>query len=334
MTATAKATARAGSNIAFIKYWGVADASLNLPLNNSISMTLGDLYTTTTVEWDPDGLLKADILHIDGAAAAGSKAERVSRHLDRVARLAGIDRPPARVASHNNFPMASGIASSASAFAALSVAAAAALGLHLDASALSALARKGSGSASRSLFGGYVEWERGCDDASSIAHPLQPADHWALIDLVAVVSTAEKTVSSASGHTLAHTSPLNTARIASLDRALDEVRSALATRNLAELGTAIEQDALAMHAVMMTSTPSLLYWQPTTLAILQAVRRWRATEGLSVYFTIDAGPNVHLICEPAAAAAVSSRLQQLDGVQAVLSSGPGAGATLIQEALF
>ena len=332
MTATAKATARAGSNIAFIKYWGVADASLNLPLNNSISMTLGDLYTTTTVEWDPDGPLKADILHIDGAAAAGSKAERVSRHLDRVARLAGIDRPPARVASHNNFPMASGIASSASAFAALSVAAAAALGLHLDASALSALARKGSGSASRSLFGGYVEWERGCDDASSIAHPLQPADHWALIDLVAVVSTAEKTVSSASGHTLAHTSPLNTARIASLDRALDEVRSALATRNLAELGTAIEQDALAMHAVMMT--PSLLYWQPATLAILQAVRRWRATEGLSVYFTIDAGPNVHLICEPAAAAAVSSRLQQLDGVQAVLSSGPGAGATLIQEALF
>jgi diphosphomevalonate decarboxylase len=333
-TMSFKATARAGSNIAFIKYWGVADPHLNIPLNNSISMTLGALHTTTTVEWDVAGYLSADQIVIDGVRAEGPKAERVTRHLDFIRHLAGDRRFRARVVSRNNFPMASGIASSASAFAALTMAACTAIGLSLDRTQLSAIARRGSGSASRSIFGGYVEWERGGSDATSVARQLFPPDYWPLRDVVAVVSTNEKTVSSQNGHALALTSPLNSARVDAVYGMLQEVRNAIALRDLEHLGPLIEQDALAMHAVMMTSRPSLLYWQPGTLEVLHAVRRWREEDGLPVYFTIDAGPNVHLLCEPAFERELLRRLQTLSSVRTVMTSGPGEGAEVIDQHLF
>ncbi len=240
----------------------------------------------------------------------------------------------ARVVSQNNFPMASGIASSASGFAALTVAGCAALGLDLTPTQLSALARRGSGSASRSILGGYVEWEKGRDDATSAARQIQPADHWDLLDIVAIVSAAEKAVSSESGHLLAVSSPFNMARIDHIDALLLEVRSAIATRDIQRLGVAIERDALAMHAVMMTSTPSLLYWQPGTLEVMQAVRQWREQDKLPVYFTIDAGPNVHLICESTYRATVADRLRTLQSVQQVLISKPGPGPILLDSHLF
>jgi diphosphomevalonate decarboxylase len=327
-----KATYRVGSNIAFIKYWGVADTALNLPLNNSISMTLADLYTTTTVAWDSVGRLVEDEYTIDGVRLTKPASDRLTRHLDRLRALARVDWR-AQIASRNNFPIASGIASSASGFAALTVAGCRALGLDLDDTQLSALARRGSGSASRSLFGGFVEWVRGQDDASSVAHSLYPPEHWALDDIVAVVSSAAKSVSSEGGHRLAATSPLLSGRIANLDNALRTVRQAIAERDLRRLGPVIEQDALAMHAVMMTSTPSLLYWQPGTLEILHAVHRWRG-DGLAVYFTIDAGPNVHLICEEKDAPTVVARLEQLSSVQQIITSSPGPGPQEMQTHLF
>jgi diphosphomevalonate decarboxylase len=329
-----KATARAGSNIAFIKYWGVADPRINLPLNNSISLTLGALHTTTTVEWDTVGALALDEVTIDGDRVDGKKAERVTQHLDIIRQLASKHHYRARVVSRNNFPMASGIASSASAFAALTVAACAALDLSYDRVKLSAIARRGSGSASRSIFGGYVEWERGNDDTSSVARQLFPGEHWNLRDVVAIISTAEKAVSSASGHMMAITSPFNAARIDSLYTALQEVRAAITMRDLTRLGPLIEQDALAMHGVMMTGKPSLLYWQPGTIEVLQAVRRWREEDGFPVYFTIDAGPNVHLICEPAFERELLKRLNTVSSVRSTVSSGPGEGAELIDQHLF
>ena len=327
-----KATFRVGSNIAFIKYWGVADPALNLPLNNSISMTLAAAHTTTTVRWDSEGRLKEDEFTIDDVRFTRERADRLVRHLNRLRRVAGVEIR-AQVVSRNNFPMASGIASSASGFAALTVAGCAALGIQLNNTELSALARQGSGSASRSLFGGFVEWERGLDHSSSVARQLYPPDYWPLMDIVAVVSGAEKQVSSEGGHQIAATSPLLAGRLSSLDFALPDVRQALAERNLARLGPVLEQDALAMHAVMMTSTPSLLYWQPGTLEVLQAVRQWR-TAGLPVYFTIDAGPNVHLICEARDAAAVQAKLQTLASVQSVIVSPPGPGPERLATHLF
>jgi diphosphomevalonate decarboxylase len=329
-----KATVRAGSNIAFIKYWGVADAEINIPLSNSISMTLADAHTTSTVEWLPASALPADEITIDGKRLDVAAAERLVRHLDRLRALAGDDRR-ARVVSRNNFPMASGIASSASGFAALTVAGSAALGLDLDATRLSALARRGSGSASRSLFGGFVEWEQGHDDATSVARPLAPASHWPLVDIVAVVSSAAKSVSSEMGHTFATGSPLNAGRIESLGCALGEVRDAIAARDLRLLGPIIERDALAMHAVMMTGLPSLLYWQPGTLEVMHACRRWRHEAGIQVYFTIDAGPNVHLICTAADADAVVARLRaEVTALEGLIQSAPGPGPTLLDAHLF
>ena len=358
-----KATCRAGSNIAFIKYWGVVDAAtsvgggqppvagegLNIPLNNSISMTLADAHTTTTVAWEDSACLPEDTVTIDGEQLGGPAAERVVAHLDRLRGLAGVsDR--ARVVSNNNFPMASGIASSASGFAALTVAGAAALGLRLDATRLSAVARLGSGSASRSLFGGFVEWERGWGggesggasllrldsallDSRSVSHQMHDESHWALRDVIAIVSAGAKRVNSSSGHRLAATSPFNAARTQCVGEWLETVRHAIAERSLSLLGPILEADALAMHGVMMTSTPSLLYWEPGTLEVLHAVRAWRE-EGVPVYFTIDAGPNVHLICEADAAAEVERRVGALPAVRRVLTSGPGTGPQLLDGHLF
>ncbi len=327
-----KTTVRAGSNIAFIKYWGVADPAINLPLNNSISMTLAEAFTTTTLEWVEQGLT-SDEITLDGERLSPQAATRLIAHLDLLRGLTDVDYR-ARVVSRNNFPMASGIASSASGFAALTVAGTRALGLDLGPTELSALARRGSGSASRSLFGGFVEWEQGHDDASSVAFQRHAADYWDLVDVVVVVSSAAKHVSSAGGHTLAATSPLNAGRIASLDAALSAVREAIDHRDLDLLGPVIEQDALAMHGVMMTSTPSLLYWQPGTLEILQAVRRWREYDRLPVYFTIDAGPNVHLICERSTVQPLLERLSALASVKRTIVSGPGLAPHAMGEHLF
>jgi len=331
-----KTTIRAGSNIAFIKYWGVDDASINLPQTSSISMTLADAHTTTTVEWqgvESQGNSAQDEITIDGRTLAGEAGARLVRHLDRIRTLAGTTQR-ARVASINNFPMASGIASSASGFAALTVAACQAVGLDLDATELSSLARLGSGSASRSLFGGFVQWDRGEDHATSVARMLYPPEHWQLYDLVAIVSSAEKKVSSEGGHRLAATSPLNMARVQHVKTLLPTVQEAIAERNLAKLGDPIEWDALAMHAVMQTGTPSLLYWQPGTLEVLHAVRRWRSEEGLESYFTIDAGPNVHVLCAAEDVPAVQARLSALPSVVDVLASRPGPAPFAVTDPLF
>lgn len=319
------ATARAGSNIAFIKYWGVADKTLNIPLNDSISMTLDTMYTVTTVDFDPD--LPADIVIIGGNEEQGDPLRRASRHLDLLRARAGVTTR-ARVTSANNFPMAAGIASSASAFAALTLAANEALGLGLDAQELSRVARRASGSASRSLYGGFVQWYAGTDDQSSYADPIAPAGHWALRDIVAVVAPERKKVSSAEGHLLASASPFLEARLSQAQALVPKVRDAILARDLMELGPLIEADALAMHFVMMSSDPPLFYWSPATINIIKKCHEWRE-QGLQVYFTIDAGPNVHLICEDYQEAELRRQLRHLDGVEQILTSGAGQGATLI-----
>lgn len=327
-----KTTVRAGSNIAFIKYWGVADSQLHLPLNSSISMTLAEAFTTTTVEWTSHVQGVEDHIELDGVRLDKEQSKRIVKHLDLIRKLAGSQKR-AKVVSYNNFPAASGIASSASGFAALSIAGCRALGLQLGAEDFSRLARRGSGSAARSVFAGFVEWAKGKDDRSSVAYQLYPPSHWELHDIVVVVSREAKRTSSVSGHQLAHTSPLLQGRLASLPQALTEVREAIKNRELSRLGPVIEMDALAMHAVMMTSIPSLFYWHGPTVELIQQVIQWRR-EGIEVYFTIDAGPNVHLICEPEATVKLVPQIQALSCVEQVLVSGPGAAPAVSEEHLF
>ena len=319
-----KATAVAHPNIALIKYWGKVDEALNLPANPSLSMNLAVLTTVTTVEFQPG--LSDDIITVDGQRAEGRARDRVVAHLDRVRILARMGER-ARVSSRNDFPAGTGLASSASAFAALSLAATRAARIYLGEAELSRLARLGSGSACRSVPGGFSLWE-GDADETSFARQVAPREYWDLCDVVAIVSRQHKAVGSHDGHAVAPTSPLHKARLAAVPEFLSTVRTGILERDLEAVGRAAEADALAMHGVMMTSRPSLFYWLPVTVAVLRAVRSWRDM-GLSVYFTMDAGPNVHCLCQAADAKEVDKRLRNLEGVLDVLVSGPGAGVRLV-----
>jgi diphosphomevalonate decarboxylase len=325
-----KATAAALPNIALIKYWGNRDHALRLPANSSLSMNMAGLTTTTTVVFDDS--LQADVVVLGGVEQAGASKDRVVKLIDRVRAMAGLALN-ARVESRNDFPSGAGLASSASGFAALAVASAAAAGLSLDEAALSRLARTGSGSACRSVPGGYVEWQAGTDDASSFAFSIAAPEHWDLRDVIAIVDVTHKTVGSTQGHALADTSPLHAARVATIPERLRRVKTAILDRDFAALAPVVESDALAMHAVMMTSNPPLIYWQPPTMAILHAVRAWRA-DGLPVCFTVDAGANVHCLCLPDAAGEVRRRLNATNGVLSVLTASPGGSARLINDHLF
>jgi diphosphomevalonate decarboxylase len=324
-----KTTAVAHPNIAFIKYWGKADGALNLPANPSLSMNLLALTTTTTVEFQAG--LDTDEVIIDGQRAAGQARDRVVAHLDRVRALAGIESQ-ARVVSHSDFPAGTGLASSASAFAALSLAATGAAGLDLDEAALSRLARLGSGSACRSVPAGFALWQ-GEEDQTSYARQVASPEHWALCDVMAIVAHQPKAVGSWTGHELAPTSPFYRARLAAVPSWLDTVECGIKRRDLQAMGSAIEADALAMHGVMMTSQPPLLYWQPATVSVWQAIRAWRAA-GLEAYCSMDAGPNVHCFCGCHDAADLAARIGSLPGVHEVLVSGPGRGVHQVADHLF
>ncbi len=320
-----KITAIANPNIAFIKYWGNRDHDLRIPSNGSISMNLAGLETRTTVAFD--AALPADRLTLNGKVAGDEAVARVSTLLARVRQLAGIDSY-AQVTSENNFPTGSGIASSASAFAALSLAATTAAGLNLPEDELSRLARTGSGSASRSIPGGFVEWLPGHDHHSSYAHSIATPDHWALADCVAIVSQRHKSTGSSHGHPLAETSPLQNARLADIESRLDICRQAIMDRDFEAFATVVELDSNIMHAVMISSTPTLMYWEPASLTIMKAVQQWRA-EGLPVCYTLDAGPNVHVLCEQSVQAKIERQLQTLPGVLEVKTALPGGPARLI-----
>lgn len=321
-----RATAEACANIAFIKYWGNRDPVRRLPANSSLSMNLAALRTRTTVEFRDD--LGRDTVRLDGRELSGTAADRVISHLDRIRALAGTLPEKALVVSENTFPADAGLASSASGFAALTAAAAAAASLRLQTDELSRLSRYGSGSACRSVPGGFVAWDAHDGDERSFGRTVAPVDHWDLRDVIALVDATAKEVGSTEGHRLAESNPFQKARLEGSTDRYRIAHSALLAKDWDRLAAVIEEDALALHAVMMTSRPPLFYWQPGTLAVVQAVRRWRA-QGLQVAFTIDAGPNVHCICTAAAAPEVEAMLRALPVVMHIISSGVGGPAVVL-----
>lgn len=328
---TGRATAVAPANIAFVKYWGVQDAALTLPYNESISMNLDRCLTTTTVEFDPRLAADEVVLRLHGQderPATGRPLERVVAQLDRVRALANVTTR-ARVRSANNFPSDAGIASSAAAFAALTLAAVGALGLQLSEPELSALTRRsGSGSACRSIPTGFAYWRNDGTDAGSYAVSVAPPEHWPLADVVAVVDPGVKSVTSADNHRLVATSPYFTVRLQEVPARIEQTLMAIRDRDLGQLGLVCERDAVSMHAVAMTAEPPTFYWNAGTMAVIHALHRWR-NEGLFGYFTIDAGPNVHVICAQPDAAEIERRLQALPEVQFTIANGPGPGARLV-----
>jgi len=275
-----------------------------------------------------DTSLDKDQLILNGQPAAEQALARVSASLDRIRLLADV-KTSALVRSENSFPTGTGIASSASAFAALTLAAATALGLCLSERELSQLARTGSGSASRSIPAGFVEWHAGSDHESSYGTSIAGPEHWDLVDFIVLISGQHKAVGSSQGHQLAGTSPLQAARVADADRRLEICRKALLERDFPVFAEIVEQDSNLMHSVMMTSQPPLYYWDPGTLEVINAVQEWRR-DGLQVCFTIDAGPNVHVLCPDSEAEAVKRELSSLVNIRSVLKCKAGGPAWLLE----
>jgi diphosphomevalonate decarboxylase len=289
-------------------------------------MNLDGLYTRTTVSFQPS--LPFDELIINGHEVTGPGLDRVAYILHIIRGMANIHER-AEIMSENNFPSGAGIASSASAFGALALAGSKAAGLNLSEPELSRLARRGSGSASRSIPSGFVEWQVGTTDNDSFAFSIAEPDHWKLVDCIAIVSAAHKKTSSTEGHSIAPTSPLQVARIADAPRRLEICRNAILNRDFDSFASIVELDSDMMHAVMMTSTPVLHYWKPASLDVMNSVRSWRV-EGLQACYTVDAGANVHVICPEAEAHTVDKRLHEIKGVENVLVARTGGPAKILK----
>jgi diphosphomevalonate decarboxylase len=327
-------TARSGTNIALVKYWGKRDKELNLPATGSLSLTLADFGSETSVRFAPDAEAPegGDRISLDGAPAQGKFAERVRKFLDLVRELARVGLP-AEVQTHNTVPTAAGLASSASGFAALALAASRAAGLILTPSELSGLARQGSGSAARSIFGGFVEMAPGedPDGGDAVAHQILPAEAWDVRLVVAITSQGSKAIGSGEAmERTAQTSPYYAGWLQAVAQDLPAARQAVAAKDLAALGQVAERSALRMHACAMAADPPIVYWNPVTLAVLETVRRLRASE-LQAYFTIDAGPHVKVLCAARDCAIVEPALATTPGVLRTLVLAPGPGAQVISE---
>ena len=327
---TAEATAH--SNIALVKYWGKrpeVDPELNLPAVGSLSMTLDELRSVTRVGPSDRDLFVLDGETQDPSSGAGRK---VFAHLDRVWSRGGMSgpRPSSAVTSVNHLPTAAGLASSASGFCALTLAAAAAFELDRDQAWLSSLSRMGSGSAARSLWGGFVRLEAGhaVDGSDCIARPLLPADHWDLRLLVVHAVRGPKAVGSTEGMERSRlTSPYYQAWVDTSPADLDAAEVALRERKLSELGRVMEHSCFKMHACMMASDPALLYWRGTTLEVMHEL--WAARrDGLEGYATSDAGPHVKILCAASTAPALAERLRAVPGVTDLQVIAPGPDASI------
>lgn len=323
-----QATAFAHPNIALVKYWGKRDRDLNLPAAGSFSATLGPMRTRTTVRWG----VPTDRLVLDGTERDAAATARVSRWLDLVrAHRPGLGG--AEVVSDNDFPTAAGLASSASAFAALALASTRAAGLELPDDALSVLARRGSGSAARSLFGGFVEMRPGerADGTDAFAVRCQAAEHWQLQVIIALTARGAKKVSSTVGmnHTEA-TSPYFRAWVETVAPAIVAAREAVEARDFARLAAVAEASALQMHASAIGADPGVLYWRGATVDVIHAVRRLRDDEGIPAFFTIDAGPHVKVFTLPIHAATVRERIIAVDGVHDTLEATIGGDARIVE----
>ena len=320
-------TARACANIALVKYWGKRDAALNLPATGSLSLTLAALATETTVTFDR--ALAQDELELDGFSARFADTSRASAFLDLIRKQAGITTR-ARVTSRNEFPTASGLASSASGYAALALAASKAAGLSLGERDLSILARQGSGSAARSIFGGFVRMNAGATSESAYAEPVGSKLLERIRMVVAIVGGGTPKAHGsrdAMEHTAA-TSPYYPSWLELVPRDLQAALEALASGDLEALGAVAEANALAMHASAMAARPAVMYWQPATLALHTEVRGLRAC-GVAAWATMDAGPHVKILTTDEDAPTIAMRVKDIEGVTAVTISAAGPAATLI-----
>jgi diphosphomevalonate decarboxylase len=333
-----KASAIANANIALVKYWGKRNKELMLPQTGSVSMTTEGMYAHTTVEFDPK--YTEDIMIVNNREykkGDGEYDDYTGKFLDIVREMTG-NETKCKIVSNNNFPTAAGLASSAAGFAALATAINQALNMGLDEKQLSILARRGSGSATRSIQSGFVEWHRGEaeDGSDSFGEQIFPPEHWPEFRMVAAVtSKKDKKVKSRAG--MAHSvenSPFYSAWARDVvPKHIDIIKKALSERDFKTLGETAELNSLTMHAVALATTPPIVYWNAGTMDIVHAVMDWR-DEGIQCYVTMDGGPQVKIMCLEKDAEEITSRVKQFDNIEDVIITKPGQGARAVDEHLF
>ena len=321
--------ARAHTNIALIKYWGKADEALIIPMNNSLSVTLDRFYTETRVTFDET--LTEDQLILNGEAVNAKESAKIQRYMEMIRKEAGISEH-ALIESENFVPTAAGLASSASAYAALAGACNEALQLGLSDKDLSRLARRGSGSASRSIYGGFAEWEKGNDDETSFAHRVE-ADGWEneLAMVFVVINNKSKKVSSRSGMSLTRdTSRFYQYWLDNVEPDLKEIKEAIAQKDFKRMGEVIEANGLRMHATNLGAQAPFTYLVPESYDAMRIVHECREA-GLPCYFTMDAGPNVKVLIEKKNQQAIVDKfLQEFDQSQIITSDITQSGVEIIK----
>lgn len=317
-------TARAHTNIALIKYWGKKNTELIIPQNSSLSLTLDHFYTDTTVQFDKS--LDHDLFTLNNQLVDNPK---VYKFMDLVRERAGIETF-ARIDSINHVPSAAGLASSASAYAALAAAASKAAGLDLSKKDLSRLARRGSGSASRSIYGGFVEWQQGTNDLDSYAIPVEENLDWKIGMLVGIVNSNQKKISSRAGmQSVVETSPYYDGWVESTNQDLKDIKKAIKNRDFQTVGEITESNALRMHALNLSARPPFNYFEPLSLAIMKEIERIRTEEKIQCYYTLDAGPNVKILCMQQDAAAIKKILSEKFEQVSFEFAKPGKGVHFI-----
>lgn len=321
--------ARAYTNIALIKYWGKKNQELIIPMNNSLSLTLDAFYTETEVQFSPD--FQQDSFYLDGVLQDEQATKKISRFLDLARALAGVTLF-ATVVSQNFVPTAAGLASSASGLAALAAAVNEALQLGLDETGISRLARRGSGSACRSIYPGFAEWQKGDSDATSFAVPIV-ADGWEqeLAMIFILINDQKKDVSSRDGmqRTVA-TSSFYPGWLETTPQDLEQAKAAIATKDLPLLGAVMEANSLKMHGTTLAAVPPFTYWSSGSLTAMNAVRQIRQ-QGLPCYFTMDAGPNVKVLTKRKDVSKVVAQLKELFAEEQLIVSYAGPGIQLLKD---
>lgn len=285
-----KKTVRAHTNIALIKYWGKKDAKLRLPLMSSLSMTLDKFYTDTSIE-----VADKNVFYLNGKKQTDDSSKRVFTYLELLKQKFGVNDSLA-VTSINHVPTAAGLASSSSAFAALASAFCAYYNINVNQKELSRLARLGSGSASRSIYGGFAIWQKGNDDESSFAYALDEHPKMDLHLLAVELNQNKKKISSTRGMQDAQSSPFFEPWIARNELELKEMIGAIKSNDFSKLGNLAELNASEMHAINLTATPPFTYFEPDTIKAIKLVQNLRH-QGIECYYTIDAGPNVKVLCQ-------------------------------------
>jgi phosphomevalonate decarboxylase len=306
-----------------IKYHGLRDESLRIPYHDSISVATSPTDSHTTLEF---GSFRKDSAAVDGKALRGRELDRVMSVVDEVRRLSGVDKK-FKMESRNNFPSNVGLGASASGFAALAMAACKAAGLKLPLERVSAIARRGAGSATRSVTGAFSRWKAGFEDEESYAYQIASEDFQMGI-VVALIPAYKQTEDA---HKAVLTSPFFHSRLAFVHGALAEMENAIRKRDIAKIGSLAERDSLILHGITMTSVDEMLLWRPETVKVILEVRKMRS-EGLPAYFSIDTGATVYVNTAPKHVAAVEERVKAL-GIE-TLRCKVGGSARTTEKHLF